>query len=679
MESAPVQATALTTPYQDNMHARYDGIPTYNPRESVGHGFGVDRYHPGAAGVGAGTGVDFRSSKASFTSSRTSLSWATAETPTTRRSSTLSQVTDCSNGASLASGLTRPMPLSQRSSFALPRRDSVPPTGPHAVDRLPQEVLDNVIEQLKVVHADPLLASCTTCYLRDLHSMCMISKTWRRAARPKMYRSIWLVGNDSVVHVRKKFKMKHGARLKLLRRTLRENLVIAQLVRELKVPDIVDSQSSPAAAAERAKYVDLVASVVMACPNLERLVGFYNKYDHNFDRLSYALSTRTKLREHVWVITASPTKAPSRLLGRQAVPATLQPEQANDFLHHHVMWRRLETLFVHRTSAGVLHHELLIGALTRLPALKNLFVSNLDAADFDDISLQSLPELQSLRLQNLRGVTERGIGRYASSPAARSLSQLSLLHLEIVGLSVISKLLSSLLALKRFTLVQQACPELPWGEIVFQPIIASTSLEYLHWDVLQAGSANDHLASSIQAGGFPRLRVLRAPSDHDGCLQAECRPLEQVTISSDKYSFMNRHTASAGQSPTSPHAPQLSLTPRRRTLFAARQAAQARLEQARSGISFRIIIDEDGAIKQVFKIPGFIGAIGSNITYTLTPDVHGSDTAVIDLPDLLDSSREIDARDGCTGVWNSIHPAGKKWWSHTERCRYRRVELARFF
>src|SRR5437762_1912411 len=114
------------------------------------------------------------------------------------------------------------------------------------------------------------------------------------------YGQVWIVGSDSGLHTKKKFKMKYGCRLKLLRRTLRENPSLAVFVRELKVPDLLGSLSIESE--DRRKYLDVVASIVMCCPSLERLVGFYPTYSHEFDRLRHALSTRTKLQEHVWII-----------------------------------------------------------------------------------------------------------------------------------------------------------------------------------------------------------------------------------------------------------------------------------------------------------------------------------------------------------------------------------------
>ena len=76
---------------------------------------------------------------------------------------------------------------------------------------------------------------------------------------------------------------------------------------------------------------------------------------------------------------------------------------------------------------------------------------------------------------------------------------------------------------------------------------------------------------------------------------------------------------------------------------------------------------------------GFMGLIGSGISYSLAPDIKGSDNAVIHIHDLIDGENESNVRDGCTGIWNAAHPAGKKWWYHTERYRFRWIDLAKFF
>ncbi|KAH0542694.1 hypothetical protein FGG08_002927 [Glutinoglossum americanum] len=466
------------------------------------------------------------------------------------------------------------------------------------------------------------------------------------------------MANDSGLHTKKKIKMKYGCRLKLLRRTLRENPSLALFVCELKVPDLLGSFSFESE--DRRKYLDVVASIVMCCPNLERLVGFYPAYSHEFDRLRHALSTRTKLQEHVWIIGDSSQGDGSDL-------SALRPEAAEAFLRHHDLWQSLHTLFLHSQNKGILDHELFVAVFSRLPSLEKLCVSNFRSEDFDDSTLQALPSLRCLRLQDLHGLTDDGVFRFASRPASQSLETVSFINLELMNLAVISKLFASLHNLRRFTLLQESSPELPVGGLVLQPVIASSSVEFIHWDILIPGSANDNLAHSIRFGGFPNLRTLRAPSDHHGILQAVCRPLERIALSSDKFNLARRQFAV--QDP-----PRYS-----RALSTARNGAQDRIEEARRYVQFKLVVEEDGIVKQVFHMNGFMGLIGSGISYSLIPDLKGSDNAVIDLDDLIDGENESNVRDGCTGIWNATHPMGKKWWYHTERYRFGRIDLERFF
>ncbi|KAL8728403.1 MAG: hypothetical protein Q9166_005449 [cf. Caloplaca sp. 2 TL-2023] len=454
--------------------------------------------------------------------------------------------------------------------------------------------------------------------------------------------------------------MKSGVRLKLLRRTLRERRVLAQHVREIKVPRL-----QPDGETVEAKTLDLVASLVMACPNLERLVGFHPVYGHNFDRLTHALSTRSKLQEHVWIIGENASITERSL--KQLPPGLMDVEQAENFLHFHDWWRTLSTLFLCSQKQGVLERDIFIQTLHRLPALRHLCISSFDVDDFDDVTLQSLPPLQSLRIQDLEGVTFWGLSEFSRTQSAKNIKQLALVNLDITYLSAISNILLHLASLQRFTLVQESSPEVAVGDLVFQPVIASQQLQYMHWDILLPGSANGNLASSIRAGGFPNLRTLRAPSDHDGQLQMLCRPRAQVVLPSDKYSKAYR-TSDEGNSGDLA-----------RTLFTARKIAQRRIEEARNAVKFKVVVEEEGVVQEVFDIQGFMGTIGSRIAYNLESDVPGNDNALIDFPDLTSGSKEVTPRDGCTGMWNASHHAGKKWWSHTERYRYHPVDLQRFF
>ena len=475
------------------------------------------------------------------------------------------------------------------------------------------------------------------------------------------YERVYIVGSDHRDQM-KKHKMKFGVRLKLLRRTLRERRVLAAYVHELKVPR-VQSDEEPI----RKEFIDVTASIVMACPNLEKLLGFYPVYGHEFDRLTHALSSRRKLKEHTWIIGEN--AAITQRSTKQLPPGLMDREQVEGFLISHVAWTSLTTLFLHSHNQGILEREVLIETLHILPSLQHLCISSFHMDDFDDTILLRLPPLESLRLQDLEGVTFWGLSDFSRTAAAQVIRRLSLINLDITYLSAVSNLLLHLSLLERFTLVQESSPEVAPGELVFQPIIASRHLKFLHWDILKPGPANENLASSIRANGFPDLRALRAPSDHYGLLQALCKPRAQIEYPRDKYRSF--------------HRPNLSnpLDPLKRNLVDARRQAQRRIEEAQKTVAFKVIIEEDGVVEQVYDLNGFIGTIGSKITYCLDPDVHGSDDAVIDFPDLMSGKAEATVRrdHGCRGLWNASDHGGKKWWEHEERYRYQPIELRRFF
>lgn len=452
--------------------------------------------------------------------------------------------------------------------------------------------------------------------------------------------------------------MKAGVRLKLLRRTLRERRILAQYVHELQVPGLLSEKGEYST-----EIIDIVASVVMACPNLERLVGFHPTYNHNFNKLTHVLSTRTKLKEHIWIIGEN--KEVTARSQYQLPPGLMDKAQASSFIQAHDAWTSLTTLFLRAQPDAVLEHDIFISVFERLPSLTHLAISSFDIDDFNDDTLISLSPLISLRLESLPGLTSNGISRFFSSLAATPLCSVSLLNLNISSLLLLSKVFASLTYLTRFAFAQETCPPLDMTELIFQPLFASNTLAYLHWDILQAPEpAEDHLAHSIRANGFPALRTLRAPSDPHGSLQVLCKPRPQIILSSDKYK--------GSSTPTRPSA-----TADRNTLHAARAAAQARLESARKTVLFKVVVDEGGLVSQIYDFPGFMGTIGSQIDYVLKSDVPGGEDALAGWADI--GGRGERAREGCTGLWNASHPAGKKWWWHGERERRRLVGLERFF
>ncbi|KAL4946855.1 hypothetical protein BDV06DRAFT_1051 [Aspergillus oleicola] len=426
--------------------------------------------------------------------------------------------------------------------------------------RTPQEVYENILDQLQYLHAGPNQSGCMTCFQRDLHALSLTCRPWEKAARSRLYNHIDIIGNDSPAQL-KKYRLKRGSRLKLLRRTLRERKLLANLVLELRVPQL-DLLFTGKHTSQWQEYRDLVASVVMVCPNLERLLGLTVPFNHEFDRLTHALSTRKKLKEHTWVLCEA-TETSEASPRNTSCPGSLGPLQMFEFLDYHASWTNLETLMLYGLNQTALEPSVFLRMIDLLPSLRNLCISNFDADAFADSALLCLPVLETLRLENLPGVTDTGLTQYTSRPEASLLKSLVLIEPNIDSLLVISKMLASLRSLERFKIVQtEKCPTLDSDGMVFQPVLASPSLEYLHWDVAcpNPGTAltrldfapfakplphieapNSHLAQSILAGGFPRLDALRAPSDIEppGALQAVCQPIPrgQALLQPDRFSL----------------------------------------------------------------------------------------------------------------------------------------------
>ncbi|KAI9934210.1 hypothetical protein ASPWEDRAFT_26108 [Aspergillus wentii DTO 134E9] len=464
--------------------------------------------------------------------------------------------------------------------------------------RVPQEVYDVILDQLQLLHTTSHQSSgCLTCYQRDLHSLSLTCRPWEKAVRAKLYNRIHIIGNDSPAQL-KKYKLKRGSRLKLLRRTLRERKLLANLVLELRVPQLDLLFTTSKHSTQWQEYRDLVASVVMVCPNLERLQGLTIAYNHEFDRLTHALSTRKKLKEHTWILGEAPEA--SEVSPRStSCPGSLGPMQMFEFLDYHVSWTNLETLALYGLSEGsALEPSVFLRMFHLLPSLRHLCISSFNADAFADSALLCLPPLESLRLENLPGITDSGLSQYTSNPESHNLKCLTLIEQNVESLLVISKILASLRQLERFKIVQaDKCPTLDTDEMVFQPLLASSSLKYLHWDVAcpNPGTAlsrldflpfmkppkhietpNSHLAQSILSTGFPRLEALRAPNDVEppGVLQAVCQPIPrgQALLQPDRYSLPR---SSHGSVSTRPKA-----LPAGNNLTSARIRAQTFIDMA---------------------------------------------------------------------------------------------------
>jgi len=550
----------------------------------------------------------------------------------------------------------------------IPRRKAKPG---EVFAALPSEVLELILVELHKLHLKPGSNSCETCWMRDCCSVALSARKFLKYAREALYQHINLAGDDSP-QMKKRTKMNYGARLVLLRRTLRANLQIAVIVRSLKPPAL------PAAVGV-VEYNDLVASVVMACPNFERLAGFHPTYNHTHQRLFQALSTRKRLKEMDWIVDQSPPPPPaaSSFQRHRMRPSSshrngpledFQQREVQNFPEYHVNWQNLITLVVHcRVGAALSPGTPLVRTLQLLPSLQTLHLSRLAPNTFKDTNLLSLPPLKRLSLSYLPGITTAGLSSFATRTASARLESLTLIHINVETLPALARLFSNLTSLTTFNLVQPLAPVLPSDETIWLfPYLASSTLRHLHWDIpdmpTRATTADTILAKSIKAGGFPSLRFLRPPNDPDGIFQALCRPLERADHPTDRYRSQqhqwpgagHRHTHSLQPSPLRPPSSRFGSHTRTSSatvtanstnslflsanssvaspvrdnsdLHTARLAAQARIEHARRFPRFNIdVLNEHGIKIEQHGVGAFLGTVGSPIRYILTPDEGGSD------------------------------------------------------
>lgn len=581
----------------------------------------------------------------------------------------------------------------------------IPRSKPNEIFRkLPTEVLSLILDHLQSLHLEPQSSSCATCWMRNCCAVALCNKKMLQVARAALYEHIQLVGPDNPAQ-RKRYKNMHSSRLVLLRRSLRADPTLAELVRSIKVPALADD-----AGADVREYHDVVASVVMACPNLERLDGFYPTYDHGHSRLFNALGSRASLKDMIWIIDAPPseqepaegprrsqsrTRRRSQSRSRQsksrassvAPPSTsarhtnsrghLVPDLANNFVLHHMYWKELTSLTIHCLPGANLStpNDLIAVVLTYLPSLKTLCLSNVPARSFDDDTLLAISRpLTKLSLTHCAGVTTSGLVAFASGLAASALETLTLVHQDLDSLAAVVRILSKLSKLTQLSIAQASAPKLPDDTFVWlMPYLASPSLKSLHWDMLESGpsgtEADDILARSIMAGGFPSLGRLRVPQDPGGMFQALCRPSERIDLPGDRYlnlhvgqasttghngprpmtaggkghghahvtnqsSSTNSYSGDTAYGRTSsetgdsakgflPPAPRLEAGS---DLHQARVAAQARLEAARRFPRFEMTVrDETGQLVESAGLAGFLGDVTSKVAYCLTPEWGATD------------------------------------------------------
>ncbi|CAN9140093.1 unnamed protein product [Alternaria alternata] len=377
-----------------------------------------------------------------------------------------------------------------------------------------------------------------------------------------------------------KLRIKGTSRLKLLRRTLRANSGLARRVRELHMLDFQSLYQN--ATIEREEIANLVASLVLACPRLERLVGFHVHSSQAFDRLSHALSTRPNLKERVLILADTDMETgvddDEERLGGIYV-AECDPTER--FLELSSIHSALSTLVLHQEqgrSLISLNFRAIVGTFRNSPYMRHLVVSGLAANSFASMALNAIPSnLESLRLENLPGITEKSIQRFAISQQAMSIQKLALIDLDIESVLTIADILSPHLAsLTEFSLVQTSAPTLLCRSS--EPSFRSPSLRFIHWELCSEASslpsfispssielpesrpfpftnlepiaclATSLLAAGIQAHAFPSLRRIRIPHDPQGVIQSLCKPLATALLPSDtsKFATASRISTSDG-------------------------------------------------------------------------------------------------------------------------------------
>ncbi|KAF2852982.1 hypothetical protein T440DRAFT_24621 [Plenodomus tracheiphilus IPT5] len=368
---------------------------------------------------------------------------------------------------------------------AVPRRRADPPKRfpARVFQDLPREIYDCILAQTKELHLDCDRA-CTSCYLNDMCSLSLVSRIWDRAATAKLYQTIVLPTDHHQNHMSNS-ESRILTRLRLLRRTLRDHPTLARYVRELHFADIYPLYEQ--AGIEKEGIVNLVASLVMASPHLERLVGFHVPLRHSFDRLSHALSTRRHLKEKIWFLDCEENSSCEEEDEEEGGPyyhASHDPPER--FLLLNSNHNALSTLVLHQEPgqpSPYLNFRSIIGSCRMHPNLRHLALCGLAGPAFTNLTLNALPlRLESLRLENLTGINDKGLQRFLNSPQASDLASLTLIDLAIKSIQTLSTILSPTLSkLTSFTIAQAAAPSQSPKKIPIPPFYSPT-LHTLHWE-----------------------------------------------------------------------------------------------------------------------------------------------------------------------------------------------------
>ncbi|PKS07943.1 hypothetical protein jhhlp_006555 [Lomentospora prolificans] len=364
--------------------------------------------------------------------------------------------------------------------------------------------------------------ACMLCDLRDLAHCVQVCRAWHGSARKLLYHSVRI---DSVHYCereafladrrkRRTFFDRNGepedtahARLKLLCRTLRDDPTrLGALVRYLKTPYML-----------RESCQGDLARTIAVLPNLRYVdlpEGLFSD-DPAFATLRLEVQARcSDLRKMTYMSGA---------------------ERSLELLARGRVWGNLEVLDLIKLNMDPVILRHVLAALGNLRALKITEMRSFsdDVFAFNE-NLPHFPALSELILKKTPRVTEAGLAEYLSRPDAGSALKVLSLWKTGVKPTRVQDVLDHALNLKTLSIYDTVESAIPSGAGLKR--ITSRSLETIRYEVSNAAddgyssaaaSHYTYLASSILAGGLPRLRAVyvRDPTFPDQLLGIDLPPL----------------------------------------------------------------------------------------------------------------------------------------------------------
>lgn len=185
------------------------------------------------------------------------------------------------------------------------------------------------------------------------------------------------------------------------------------------------------------------------------------------------------------------------------------------------IFRNLEVLELRNIATDP---TIILHALSVLGGLRALKIVDSNVATDDMLAhtnemLPAFPALEELILEKVPGVTAQGLQMYLNrQDTSQALKTLSLTETGVMPWTV-QDVLASAPRLKRLTISYIALKSLPLAAGTPQvPPLASTSLEVLHYEVMETPSSSpysnilpsyyNYLSGSLLMGGLPNLRAL---------------------------------------------------------------------------------------------------------------------------------------------------------------------------